>query len=604
MCIFNHILSGSKTMILLSAENLQKSYGERRILNSVSLYIDNGDKIGIVGINGEGKSTLLRIIAGELDYDGGTITPSRSLKPAYLPQTPVFDKGMSVLDAMECEKTGADEFEAKRILTRLGITDFDAQIGILSGGQKKRVAIAKALSRESNLLILDEPTNHLDSEMITWLEGFLKAYKGALVMITHDRYFLDRVTNRIAEVDRGSLYMYETNYSGYIEAKNERMQIAAAAERKRQAFLRREVEWVRRGVRARGTKSRHRLEHYEEVKNQEGLHTRQSLEISTLNSRLGKKTIELHDISKSFDGKPLIKDFSYNLLRNDRIGIVGSNGSGKSTLLKIICGMLEPDSGSVETGETVKIGYFSQESEAMDLSMRVIDYVKEIGEFIETPEGTVSAAKLLERFLFDGETQWSRIEKLSGGERRRLELMRVLMGAPNVLLLDEPTNDLDIETLCILEEYISEFAGAVITVSHDRYFLDKTAAQIFELTEDGTVNRYTGGYSDYEEKRVEVKKETARAEQKTQRTQRRNDKLKFTFKEQMEFNTIDDEIAELEEGIAEIEAEMEKCGADFTRLTELSEKKAELEARLDEKTERWIYLNDKAERIREKENLR
>ena len=592
-------------MLLLSAENIKKSYGERQILNSVSLYIDSGDKIGIVGINGEGKSTLLRIIAGELDHDSGTITPSRSLKPAYLPQTPVFTEGMSVLDAMECAKTGADEFEAKRILTRLGITDFDASVSILSGGQRKRVAIAKALSCESNLLILDEPTNHLDSEMITWLESFLKAYKGALVMITHDRYFLDRVTNRIAEVDRGRLYMYETNYSGYIEAKNERMQIATAAERKRQAFLRREVEWVRRGVRARGTKSRHRLEHYEEVKNQEGLYTRQSLEISTLNSRLGKKTIELHDISKSFDNKPLIKDFSYNLLRNDRIGIVGSNGSGKSTLLKIICGMLEPDSGSVETGETVKIGYFSQESEAMDLSMRVIDYVKEIGEFIETPEGTVSAAKLLERFLFDGETQWSRIEKLSGGERRRLELMRVLMGAPNVLLLDEPTNDLDIETLCILEEYISEFAGAVITVSHDRYFLDKTVAQIFELTEDGTVKRYTGGYSDYEEKRVEVKKEAALAEQKTQRTQKKNDKPRFTFKEQMEFNTIDDDIAKLEESIAETEAEMEGCGADFTRLAELSEKKAELESKLDEKTERWIYLNDKAEQIEQyKENIK
>lgn len=584
-------------MILLSADNIKKSYGERQILNSVSLYIDSGDKIGIVGINGEGKSTLLRIIAGELDYDGGTITPSRSLKPAYLPQTPVFKEGVSVLEAMECDKTGADEFEAKRILTRLGITDFDASVSILSGGQKKRVAIARALSRESNLLILDEPTNHLDSEMITWLESFLKAYKGALVMITHDRYFLDRVTNRIAEVERGSLYMYETNYSGYIEAKNERMQIAAAAERKRQAFLRREVEWVRRGVRARGTKSRHRLEHYEEVKNREGLYVRQSLEISTLNSRLGKKTIELYNISKSFDNKPLIRDFSYNLLRNDRIGIVGGNGSGKSTLLKIICGMVEPDSGSVEIGETVKIGYFSQESEAMDLSMRVIDYVKEIGEFIETPEGTLSAAKLLERFLFDGEAQWSRIEKLSGGERRRLELMRVLMGAPNVLLLDEPTNDLDIETLCILEEYISEFAGAVITVSHDRYFLDKTAAQIFELNEGGEVKRYTGGYSDYEEKRVEVKKESVRAEQKTQRTQRKNDKLRFTFKEQMEFNTIDDDIAALEESIAETEAEMEKCGADFSKLTELSEKKAELEAQLDEKTERWIYLNDKAERI-------
>lgn len=584
-------------MILISAENIKKAYGERVILKDVSIYINSSDKIGIVGINGEGKSTLLRILAGALDYDSGMITPSRNLKIAYLPQTPVFGEDMSVIEAMECGKTGADEFEAKRILTKLGITDFDKKVKLLSGGQKKRVAIAKALSSESNLLILDEPTNHLDSEMITWLEGFLKSYKGALVMITHDRYFLDRVTNRIAEVDRGALYLYETNYSGYIEAKNERMQIAVASERKRQLFLRREVEWVRRGVRARGTKSRYRMECYEEVKNQEGLHTRQSLEISSLNSRLGKKTIEIHDISKAFDDKPLIRNFSYNLLRNDRIGIVGSNGSGKSTLLKIICGITEQDSGYVDIGETVKIGYFSQESEAMDLSMRVIDYVKEIGEFIETPEGTVSASKLLERFLFDGETQWSRIEKLSGGERRRLELMRVLMSAPNVLLLDEPTNDLDIETLCILEEYISDFAGAVITVSHDRYFLDKTVSQIFELTDDGTVNRYTGGYSDYEEKRTEVTKEKVQAVQKTQRTTRRNDKPKFTFKEQLEFNTIDDDIAKLEEEISAADAEMEKCATDFTKLAELSEKKAELEMKLEEKTERWIYLNDKAEQI-------
>ena len=424
----------------------------------------------------------------------------------------------------------------------------------------------------------------------------------AVFMITHDRYFLDRITNKIVEVDRGKLYKYETNYSGYVEEKNNRMQVAAAAERKRQSFLRREIEWVRRGVQARGTKSKSRLDHYEEVKNQEGLHTRQTLEISSINSRLGKKIIEIYDVSKSYGAQTLVKGFSYNLLRNDRIGVVGRNGSGKSTLLKMICGLIEPDSGRIEIGETVKIGYFSQESEAMDLSMRVIDYVKEIGEFIETPEGTVSAAKLLERFLFDGEAQWSRIEKLSGGERRRLELMRVLMAAPNVLLLDEPTNDLDIETLCILEDYIADFGGAVIAVSHDRYFLDKISNQIFELTDYGEIKRYNGGYTDYEEKRVEIKKEAAKeARQKTQRTARA-DRPKFTFNEQREYDMIDDEIAKLEEQISETETEMEKCITDFTKLTELTEKKNELESKLEEKTERWIYLNDKAEQIEEYKN--
>lgn len=589
-------------MVLLSAENIRKAYGERIILNDVSLHINSDDKIGIVGVNGEGKSTFLKIIAGDLDYDSGEITPSRSLKISYLPQTPVFDDDADVISAMECDKLSADEFEVKRILTKLGITDFEKKISLLSGGQKKRAAIAKALAIESNLLILDEPTNHLDSEMITWLEDYLRAYKGAVVMITHDRYFLDRITNKIVEVDRGKLYKYETNYSGYVEEKNNRMQAAAAAELKRQSFLRREIEWVRRGVKARGTKSKSRLDHYEEVKNQEGLHTRQTLEISSINSRLGKKIIEIYDVSKSYGAQTLVKGFSYNLLRNDRIGVVGRNGSGKSTLLKMICGLIEPDSGRIEIGETVKIGYFSQESEAMDLSMRVIDYVKEIGEFIETPEGTVSAAKLLERFLFDGEAQWSRIEKLSGGERRRLELMRVLMAAPNVLLLDEPTNDLDIETLCILEDYIADFGGAVIAVSHDRYFLDKISNQIFELTDYGEIKRYNGGYTDYEEKRVEIKKEAAKeARQKTQRTARA-DRPKFTFNEQREYDMIDDEIARLEEQISETEAEMGKCATDFTKLTELTEKKNEIESKLEEKTERWIYLNDKAEQIEEYKN--
>ncbi|MGM9935715.1 MAG: ABC-F family ATP-binding cassette domain-containing protein [Candidatus Ornithomonoglobus sp.] len=590
-------------MVLLTAENIKKAYGERVILKDVSLYINDTDKIGIVGVNGEGKSTLLKILAGELDCDGGEITPARNLRIAYLPQTPVFKEGSTALEAMECEKNGADEFEAKRILTKLGINDFDRKTELLSGGQRKRVAIARALSSESNLLILDEPTNHLDSEMIIWLENFLKAYKGAIIMITHDRYFLDRVTNRIAEVDRGELYLYETNYSGFIEEKSARLEAARSAEKKRQAFLRREVEWVRRGVLARGTKSKARLDNYERIKNQEGLHERQKLELSSMNSRLGKKIIEINGISKSYDGNTLIRDFSYNMLRNDRIGVVGSNGTGKSTLLKMIAGMIEPDTGSIDRGETVKIGYFSQESEAMDLSMRVIDYVKEAGEYIETPEGTISAAKLLERFLFDGEAQWSTIGRLSGGERRRLELMRVLMTAPNILLLDEPTNDLDIETLCILEEYIENFAGAVIAVSHDRYFLDKISTQIFELAPYGEIKRYPGNYSDYEEKRVEYSREAAKPKEKTARTVRES-KPKFTFKEQREYETIDDDIAALEEKIASIDKEMAECATDFTRLNELANEKTELEEKLEEKTERWVYLNEKAEEIEAYKNNR
>lgn len=583
--------------VLLTAENISKAYGERVILNDVSLFINSNDKIGLVGINGEGKSTLLKIIAGTLDYDKGEITASRGLRIAYLPQTPVFEKDATVLDAMECVKTGADEFEAKRILTKLGINDFDCKTAILSGGQRKRIAIAKALAAQSDLLILDEPTNHLDSEMIIWLENFLCGYKGAILMITHDRYFLDRVANRIVEVDRGSLYFYETNYSGFIEEKDARMRIARTAEKKRQAFLRKEIEWVRRGVLARGTKSKSRLDHYEAVKNQEGIKERARLEVSSIASRLGKKIIEIENISKAYDGAALINNFSYNLLRDDRIGIVGSNGSGKSTLLKIIAGRLEPDAGAIEWGETVKIGYFSQESEEMDLSMRVIDYVKEAGEFIETPDGMVSAAKMLERFLFDGEAQWSTIGRLSGGERRRLELMRVLMTAPNVLLLDEPTNDLDIETLCILEEYIEEFPGVVIAVSHDRYFLDKISTQIFELTPYGEIKRYPGNYSDYEQKRTEfIKSATKSKSGDTQRT-RREERPKFTFKEQKEYETIDEDIAGLENSIAEIDASMLECAVDFTKLNELAEKKSALEQQLEEKTERWVYLNEKADEI-------
>lgn len=587
-------------MLLLKAENISKSYGERMILRSVDVFVNDTDKIGIVGINGEGKSTLLKILAGELDYDSGDISSSRGLRIAYLPQTPAFADGASVIDAMECSKTNADEFEAKRILTKLGINDFDSPVSILSGGQRKRVAIARTLAAESDLLILDEPTNHLDSEMIIWLENFLKGYKGAILMITHDRYFLDRVTNRIIEVERGLLYNYSTNYSGYIEEKNTRLEIARSSEKKRQAFLRKEIEWVRRGVLARGTKSKSRLDNYEKIKNMEGLHERDKLELSSVGSRLGKKIIEINNISKSYSS-PVISNFSYNLLRNDRIGVVGENGAGKSTLLKMIAGLTEPDTGNIERGETVKIGYFSQESDEMDLSMRVIDYVKEAGEFIQTADGLVSASKMLEKFLFDGEAQWNTIGKLSGGERRRLELMRVLMGAPNILLLDEPTNDLDIETLCILEDYIENFSGAVISVSHDRYFLDKTCTQIFEISHTGEISRYPGNYSDYEEKRSDPQVNTAEKKVKTQKTAREY-KPKFTFSEQYEYNTIDDEIEKLEKDIADIDEQMMKNSSDYIKLNELTQEKNELEKKLDEKNERWLYLNEKAEEIENYKN--
>lgn len=587
-------------MVILTCNDICKSYGEKPVLSNIAFSLNDNDKVGIVGVNGVGKSTLLKIIADRTDSDSGSVIKANNIRIAYLPQNPEFNDSNTVIEQVlagvnENERE-LHEYEAKTILTKLGITEFDKKVNLLSGGQKKRVSIASCLAMPSELLILDEPTNHLDNDMITWLEDFLQSYSGAILMITHDRYFLDRVTNRIIELDNGSLYSYQANYTGFLELKAQREEMLQSSERKRQAFLRREIEWVQRGVRARGTKSKSRLEKYEEVKQQNLINDKSNVEISSINSRLGKKTIEIENISKGYDGKTLINGFSYNVLRDDRIGIVGRNGTGKSTLLKIIDGLVKPDSGNVSIGDTVKIGYFSQEGDEMDTSMRVIDYIKEVAEFVDTVDGKISASQLLERFLFSGDVQYNTIERLSGGERRRLLLLRVLIASPNILLLDEPTNDLDIETLGIFEDYIMNFSGAVMTVSHDRYFLDKIANQIFEIKDSGDVEMYVGGYSDYEMKRKEDKKVAVVKEKQTVQPQREK-KLKFSFNEQREYDNIDDDIAKLEEKILNVDVEISKQTSDFVKLQELADKKLLLEEELNEKTERWIYLNDLAEKI-------
>lgn len=596
-------------MILLNAENITKSYNERPLLQSISLAIDQGDKIGIIGVNGTGKSTLLEIIAGAQESEQGQVTLGRGVRVNYLPQNPVFQQEATilqqVLSGVSSLEREAKSYEAKSILTKLGFTDLEQQVGPLSGGQKKRVALACALVSESEILILDEPTNHIDSSMVNWLENYLARYKGALLMVTHDRYFLDRVANRIVEIDQGSLYTYPANYSKFLELKAQREEMEAATQRKRQSLLRRELEWIQRGARARGTKARFRVERFEELSSQGALEPQAKLEINAAASRLGKKTIELKNISKSYPGKQLIADFSYNLLRGDRLGIVGPNGCGKSTLLKIICGLVQPDAGTVSIGETVKIGYFSQECEDMDHSLRAIDYIRNFALEVETPRGTLTAAQLMETFLFDGLLQYTPIERLSGGERRRLYLLGILMQAPNVLLLDEPTNDLDIQTLTILEDYLSSFSGAVVAVSHDRYFLDKVVNHIFAYEENGTLKQYLGGYSDYfalyrEEQQHPPKKQgqSAGSSDKPYKPVHEK-KLKFTYKEQKEFDEIDAVIAGLEESIAAVQEEINLQSANFTRLQELLEEKESLEGALAEKMDRWVYLNDLNDQIQQ-----
>lgn len=597
-------------MILLTAEKISKSYSEKKLLNEISLYLNERDKVGIIGINGTGKSTFLKIIAELETPDSGTITKAAGVRVAYLPQNPVFGQNLTVLEQVfygaSSEFKELKEYEAKTILTKLGITDFSVDVSLLSGGEKKRVAIASALIHPSEILILDEPTNHLDNDMVIWLENYLRKYTGAIIMVTHDRYFLDRVTNRMVEISKGNLYNYQTNYSKYLELKAEREEMEISTERKNKTLYRKELEWIMRGAQARRTKSKDRIERFEKLSEREKPTTGKKLNLTSVAARLGKKTIEINRISKSFGDKQLIKDFEQIILRDARIGIIGKNGCGKSTLLKMIMGDIRPDHGTVSKGETVKIGYFSQECEEMDTSLRVIDYIREIAEYIDTLEGALSASQMLEKFLFPPDLQWNTIEKLSGGERRRLFLLRVIMEAPNILLLDEPSNDLDIETLAILEDFLENFRGAVIVVSHDRYFLDKVVDQIFEFQSDGTLKSFPGGYSDYLEqvtdqakleKRDASKSKVSKKDEEITDNPGKNRKLKFTYKEQLEYEDIENVIADLEDKLKELDETIQLEAANYTRLGELLAEKEQLELALAQKMDRWLYLNDLAEKI-------
>ena len=603
-------------MNILNAEKISKTYGEKVLFDKVVLGVNKGDKIGVIGVNGTGKSTFLKIIAGIEEPDAGEIVSGRGVTVSYLAQAPQFNPGDTIVGYVIKDKNNASEAEAKTILTKLGITDFDAAINTLSGGQRKRIALARTLVSPAEVLILDEPTNHLDSDMVIWLEEYIKKFKGELIMVTHDRYFLDNVTNRIVELDSGKLYGYDTNYSGFLELKTQREEMERATEAKRANILRRELEWIRRGCQARSTKQQARIDRYEDMKEASrqarASFENKALEMNSVSTRLGKKTIELSDICKSFGEKKVIDDFTYIFLRDDRIGIIGKNGCGKSTLMKIITGNLKPDSGSVEIGDTVRIGYFMQENEPLDEKMTVLEFVRSIGEYVTTATGKATASQMCEKFLFGPKSQWTPISKLSGGEKRRLYLLSVLMSAPNVLILDEPTNDLDIETLEILEDYLDGFAGIVIVVSHDRYFLDRTVDRIFSFEGGGRLKQYEGGFSDYYEKKqaengiasdgaVQSVKEavsgdTTSAKPKKYYKEREN-KLKFTYAEQKEYDTIDDDIASLESKIEELDGEIAGAATQYSRLNELMQEKADVEAQLEHKMDRWVYLNDFAEKI-------
>ena len=587
--------------MLLSAEHLSINFGMKQLLTDVNFYLNEGDKVGIIGINGTGKSTFLKVLAGAVDADEGRITRNPNVQVSYLSQNPEMDNNATVLEQVflhfPAEFRELNEYEAKSMLTKLGLTDFSQKIGTLSGGQRKRVALVAALVHPADILVLDEPTNHLDSQMVAWLEDWLRAFRGGLVMVTHDRYFLEHVCNHITELYRAKLYHYEANYSKYLELKELRTEMAEASERKRQSILRVEREWIMRGCKARTTKSKDRIERYENLLNQDAPETEEVLQMTAASSRLGRKIIELHSVSKSFDNRPIINQFSYNLLRTDRIGIVGHNGAGKSTLLHLAAGELLPDTGSVEMGTTVKIGHFSQEGRELDLSMRVYDFIHEIARELHTAEGTFTAKQMMERFLFPSDLQSVPIGKLSGGERRRLYLLSVLMEAPNVLLLDEPTNDLDVMTLSILEDYLQTFPGPVLTVSHDRFFLDKLADTIFEVTGNGRVEIFTGNWTDWMQKRHQEDMPAKAEKPKPVQERPREKKLKFSFKEQREFDTIDEDIASLEAQIAENQKAQMAAGSDYAKLQELSDQLAELETQLEYKTERWMYLTELKEKI-------
>ncbi len=608
-------------MNLLTIENMSKSYTERMLFDHVSLGINEGDKIGVIGINGTGKSTLLKIIAGVEEPDTGSLTRGKKVRTAYLSQAPVFDEQLTILQNVVLNQKAEEEYrnlegEAKAMLIKLGITDTGVFPGILSGGQKKRAALVRTLLTPAEILILDEPTNHLDSEMAEWLEDYLNKYRGALVMVTHDRYFLDKVTNKIIEIDRGSIYSYAANYSRFLELKAEREEMVAATERKAKSLFRVELEWMQRGARARSTKQKAHIQRFEELRDRKVLEEDGKVEISSLSSRLGKKTVELEHICKAYGDRALIRDFTYILLPGDRIGIIGPNGCGKSTLLNILTGKLEPDSGSVDMGTTIRLGYFSQENEYMDESLKVIDYIRDTAEYIQTGEGTVTASQMCEKFLFTGSMQYSQIAKLSGGEKRRLYLLKILMEAPNILVLDEPTNDLDIQTLTILEDYLTGFAGIVVTVSHDRYFLDKLATRIFAFEGNGMLRQYEGNFSDYkaarslqEQEDIRVKAASLTGNKAEEQSlvsiaswKQKNVKLKFTYQEQKEYDTIDGEIADLEGEIEEVERQIEKSVTEYAKLSELMVRKGKLVKLLEEKMERWVYLNDLADQIEAAKN--
>lgn len=590
--------------MLLAAEHIEKNYGMKRLIRDASLYLDTGDKVGIIGINGTGKSTLLRVLARVEEPDSGTVQVFPNVQVSYMPQNPDMDADATVLEQvfrdLPSEYRTVAEYEARTMLTRLGLNDHDQKIGTLSGGQRKRVALASALIHPSDLLILDEPTNHLDMEMAAWLEDYLMRFHGGLILITHDRYFLDRVVNRIVELEDGVLYSYEANYARYLELKAERLEMEQAGERKRQTILRREYQWIMRGARARGTKSRDRIERYETLRDQDAPVERERVQMSALSGRLGRKTIELDHVTKAYGGQTVISDFSYILSRDDRIGVVGVNGAGKTTLLNLIAGRVQPDSGTVETGQTVRLGVFSQEGRELDPNARVIDWIRDISNRIETPEGTFTASQMLEKFLFSGDLQHQFIGKLSGGEKRRLYLLSVLMEAPNVLLLDEPTNDLDVETLTILEDYLETFPGIVLAVSHDRYFLDKIAHSIIEVCRGGEVRQYTGNFSDYLDKRVPAEKAERVKTEKTEKAQKpanKPQKLKFSFNEQREFDHIDEELEQLAAKIETCEQQIAGAANDYVKLQELLAQKEELERQQEYKMERWVYLNELAEKI-------
>ncbi|MDG5855504.1 ABC-F family ATP-binding cassette domain-containing protein [Clostridium beijerinckii] len=644
-------------MNIITLENISKNYSDKILLNNVSLGINDGDKIGLIGINGVGKSTFLKVVSGREEFFDGNIVKGKNVRIEYLDQNPLFDEDATVLEQIfkgdtkemkllkryeelldkinSCSGENFDslnnellkvqseidslslwdmESDAKTILNKLGIKNYSEKVGNLSGGQKKRIALACSLITPCDLLILDEPTNHLDSDSIEWLEEFLNSRKGALLMITHDRYFLDRVTNRIIELDRGNLYTYPGNYTAFLEKKIERIEVEQSQEEKKNALIRNELKWVRRGAKARTTKQKARLQRFDELVSEESIKRQEDVDISFVGSRLGKKVVELYDISKSFGNKVIIKDFNYIFLRNDRIGIIGENGAGKTTLVNILRNKLPIDSGKIEIGDTVKIGCFAQDNSNMDPKLRVIDYVKEGGEYIPVEDGTkIMASTMCERFLFDSTMQYTPIEKLSGGERRRLHLLRVLMESPNFLILDEPTNDLDIETLKILEDFLDKFMGVIIVVSHDRYFLDRICTKIFSYEGNGYIKEYNGNYSDFLiSKEIEKIKSVESSEKSSNefaadkgkgvKEKTKDNKPKFTFKEQKEYETIDEDIAKLEEKINSLEKEMAKNSSNYGKLNELMHEKEDVQSELDNKYERWEYLNEIAEAIEEFKN--